>query len=53
MRNRLSMTDITRSTVYTRSTSVAPKFTPGFKWGSFYSIFSFMCIFCRSLFVLL
>ena len=53
MRNRLSMTDITRSTVYTRSTSVAPKFTPGFKWVSFYSIFSFMRIFCRSLFVLL
>ena len=21
----------------------APEFTPGFKWGSFYSIFSFMC----------
>ena len=25
----------------------APEFTPGFKWGS-----CFMCIFCRSLFVL-
>ena len=27
--------------------------TPGFKWGSCYSIFSFMCMFCWSLFVLL
>ena len=26
---------------------------PVFKWGSCYSIFSFMCMFCRSLFVLL
>ena len=26
---------------------------PGFWWGSCFSIFSFMCIFCRSLFVLL
>jgi hypothetical protein len=25
----------------------------GFQWGSCYSIFSFMCMFCRSLFVLL
>jgi len=32
---------------------VAPEFTPGFKWGSCYSIFSFMCMFWRSLFVLL
>ena len=31
----------------------APEFTPGFEWGSCYSIFSFMCMFCRSLFVLL
>jgi hypothetical protein len=30
-----------------------PEFTPGFEWGSCYSIFSFMCMFCRSLFVLL
>jgi hypothetical protein len=29
------------------------EFTPSFQWGSCYSIFSFMCIFCRSLFVLL
>ena len=33
--------------------SGAPEFAPGFKWGSCYSIFSFMCIFYRSLFVLL
>ena len=32
--------------------SGAPQFTPGFKWGSCYSIFSSMCMFCRSLFVL-
>jgi hypothetical protein len=33
--------------------SGAHDFTPGFKWGSCYSIFSFMRMFCRSLFVLL
>ena len=33
--------------------SGAPAFTPDFQWGSCYSIFSCMCIFCRSLFVLL
>ena len=33
--------------------SGAPEFTPGFQCGSCYSIFSFMCMFCRSLFVLL
>jgi hypothetical protein len=32
--------------------SGAPEFIPGFQWGSCYSIFSFMCMFCRSLFVL-
>ena len=31
----------------------APEFTPGFKWGSCYSIFSFIFMFFRSLFVLL
>ena len=31
----------------------APEFTPGFKWGSCYLIFSFIFMFCRSLFVLL
>jgi len=33
--------------------SGAPEITPGFTWGSCYSIFSFMSIFSRSLFVLL
>ena len=33
--------------------SGAPEFTPDFQWGSCYSIFSFICMFCRSLFVLL
>ena len=30
----------------------AHEFTPGFQWSSCYSIFSFMCTFCISLFVL-
>jgi len=33
--------------------SEAHKFTLSFGWGSCYAIFSFMCMFCRSLFVLL
>ena len=33
--------------------SVALEFTPGSQWGSCYSMFSCMCMFCRSLFVLL
>ena len=33
--------------------SVTPEYTPGFQWGTCYSIFSSMCMFCRSLFVLL
>ena len=33
--------------------SGAPEFSPGFQWGSCYSISSFMCMFCSSLFVLL
>ena len=33
--------------------SGASEFTPSFWWGSCYSIFSFICMFCRSLFVLL
>jgi hypothetical protein len=33
--------------------SGAPEFTPGFSGFSCYSIFSFMCMFCRSMFVLL
>ena len=35
----------------TNNVSKAPEFTLGFQWGSFYSIFSFVCMFCRSLFV--
>jgi hypothetical protein len=31
----------------------APEFTPDFKSGSCYSFYSFICMFCRSLFVLL
>ena len=37
----------------TACSSGAPEFTPSFQWGSCYSIFSFICMFCRSLFVLL
>ena len=33
--------------------SGTPKSTPGFQWGSCYSIISCMCMFCISLFVLL
>ena len=33
--------------------SVAPEFTLSLQWGSCYSIFSFICMLCRSLFVLL
>ena len=33
--------------------SGAPEFTPDILWGSCYSIFSFICMFCRSLFILL
>jgi hypothetical protein len=36
----------------TAYTSGAPEFTPGFKLGSCYWIFSFICMLCRSLFVL-
>ena len=32
--------------------SGAPDSTPSFQWSSCFSIFSFMCMFCRSLFVL-
>ena len=40
------------SRIGTTYPSGAPDFTPDFQWGSYYSIFSFMCMFCRSLFVL-
>ena len=32
--------------------SGASGFTPGFQWGPSYTVFSFMCMFCRSLFVI-
>ena len=32
---------------------ILSEFTPDFYWGSCYLIFSFMCMFCKSLFVLL
>ena len=37
----------------TAYTSEAPEFTPVFLWGSCYWFFSFMCMICRLLFVLL
>ena len=46
------MTGVT-SGVGTAYPFAAPEFTPGFEWGSCCSIFSFICMFCRSLFVLL
>ena len=42
-----------RSFLGTAYPSGAPQFTPGCQWGSCYSIFSFMCIFWRSMFVIL
>jgi hypothetical protein len=50
--NILLTTGVT-SRVATGYPSGAPEFTPSFQWGSCYSIFSFICMFCRSLFVLL
>ena len=50
--NYVSTTDATSGTG-TAYPSGAHAFITGFKWGSCYSIFNFMCIFCRSLFVLL
>ena len=44
---------VTTSGAGTAHPSGAPEFTTGFLWGSCYSIFSFICMFCRSLFVLL
>ena len=51
--NNMYMLGILTSGAGTAYPSRPPKFTPGFQWGSCYSIFSFMCMFCRSLFVLL
>ena len=47
------VTRLTRSGAGTVYPSGAPEFTPGFWWGSCYLIFSFICMFCRLLFVLL
>jgi hypothetical protein len=38
---------------FSDSASGAPEFTPGFNLGSCYWIFSFLCMFCRSLLILL
>jgi hypothetical protein len=37
----------------TADLSGSPEFIPSFKWSLCYSIFSVICVFCRSLFVLL
>ena len=49
--NKSSTTGIAHGTG-TAYPSWAPEFTSGFEWSSCYSIFSFMCIFWRSLSVL-
>ena len=49
--NQINATGAT-SGVETAYPSGTPVFTPSFQWGSCCSIFSFMCMFCRSLFVL-
>ena len=49
--NKSNMTGATSEAV-TAYPSGAIEFTPGFLWGSCYSIFCFMCMVCRSLFVL-
>ena len=50
--NQINTTGATSGTG-TAYPSGAPEFTSGFQWGSCYSIFSFICMLCRSLFVLL
>ena len=50
--NQINTTGVT-SGAGTAYPSGAPEFTPGFQWGSCYSIFSFICMFSRSLFDLL
>ena len=49
--NQINTTNATRG-AETAHSSGSHEFTPGFQWGSCYSIFSFMCMSCRSLFVL-
>jgi hypothetical protein len=48
----LAYTTGTSSRTETAHSSGAPDFTPGFQLGSCCLIFSFMSMFCRSLFVL-
>ena len=48
--NKSNMTGATCG-VGTMYPSGPPEFNSGFKWSSCYSIFSFMCMFCRSSFV--
>ena len=50
--NQINTTGVT-SGAGTAYPTGAPEFTPGFQWCSCYSIFGFICIFCRSLFVFL
>ena len=52
MCNQINMTSTT-SGAGTAYLSRAPKFSPGFQWGLCYTIVSFMCMLCRSLFVIL
>ena len=49
---QINMTGATRG-AGTAYPQVASEFTPVFQWGLCYSMFSFMCMFCRSLFALL
>ena len=50
--NQINTTGAT-SGAGTANSSGTPQFTPSFLWGSCYPIFSLICMFCRSLFVLL
>ena len=49
--NQINTTGVTRG-ARTDYLSGAHEFTPGIWWGSCYSIFSFICMFCRSMVVL-
>ena len=50
--NQINATGVT-SGARTAYPSGAPEFTPSFQWDSCYWIFSFICMFCKSLFVVL
>jgi hypothetical protein len=49
----VTFTNLTEKQLVSELTTTASEFTHGFQCGSCFSIFSFMCMFCRSLFVLL